>query len=428
MFYMKLNSMRILHAVFLCFLLFACSKLTAQKTYEEFIEPDYLKTVTLYAYSPQDVFNERFLNPPVVNLANQNHQLVLEFDDLRAEFSQYKIKIVHCETDWTQSRLLDMEFLGQINELFLNDFQISQSTKVPYYHYRFLVPKPKISGNFVLQLFDDDNLIMEKKFWVYENTVDILADAQTAHDPEFWKTHQQLNVKLELGNYRVGIPHRELKVMLRMNQNLWKEVENKDLINSGRNSFTLQQFGNEYLFPAGNEYRFLDVSSSFRRGQSVKTIELGKPDLINTLTQGKRVRLNYTDSYDNDGGFIINNLDGSDRDITSDYVEVVFELEGPEFEPGKQPVLYGKLTNWQPIPMEFSADFDMYQQVLMLKNGVYDFAFAMENELTKELDVAFYEGDFNQTGNTYEVFVYHTIPGRRYSSLIGYQLIRAIKR
>jgi hypothetical protein len=413
---------------FIILIISVSKQVSAQKTYEEFIDADYLKTVTLYSYSPQDVFNERFLNPAVVNLDNPNHQLILEFDDLRAEYSQYKVRIVHCETDWTQSRLLDMEFLGEINELFFNEFQISQSTKIPYYHYRFLVPKPKISGNFILQLYDADRVVMEKKFWVYENAIDILTEAQSAHDPEYWKTHQQLNLKLELGNYRVGIPHRELKVMLRMNQNRWKEVANKDLINSGRNSFTLQQFGNEYLFPAGNEYRFLDVSSSFRKGQNVQSIELGKPDLIYTITQGKRVRQNYTDSYDNDGGFIINNLDAGDKDITSEYVEVVFELDGPEFEQGKQPVLYGKLTNWEALPMDFSTDLDKYQSVLLLKNGVYDFSFAMENQLSKEIDESFFEGNFNQTGNTYEVFVYHSIPGRRYSSLIGYQLIKAIKR
>lgn len=399
----------------------------AQKPMEEFITADYLKTVTLYAYASQDDFSKRFLNPAVANLSNPNQQMILEFDDLRAGFSQYKARIIHCEVDWRQSRLLDMEYLSQINELFINDFKVSQSTKVPYYHYSFVVPKPKISGNYILQLYSDDELVMQQKFWIYETQIDIVASSQPAADPELWRTHQQLNIKLELGNYRIGIPHRELKVMIRMNQNLWKEVNNQHLVNSGRNSFTLQQFSNDYLFPAGNEFRYLDITSSFRKGQNIGKIELGKPDYIYTVPQVMRSNLNFADSYDNDGGFIIGNLDSDNSDITSDYVEVVFSLIPPNTSDDNQTVIYGKLTGWEFEPLEFDPATGLLQQVLLLKNGIYDFAFGLEDKAKNKVELAFYEGDFNQTGNTYEIFVYHSIPGRAYPLLVGYQMTKMYK-
>ncbi len=396
----------------------------AQQLYEEFTHTESLKTLTLYAFTRGDKPEIRYLNPPVADLQNAAQQLVLEFDDLKARFSQYKVRIMHCEADWSRSRLLDMEYLAGINEFFLNDFQVSQNTKVPYYHYRFIVPKPLISGNFVLQLFENDELVVQRKFWIYESGINITAMAQPSRDPEFWKTHQQLDLKIDLLNYRIGIPRRELKVFVRFNQNLWKEIDNADLVSSGRNTFTLQQFNNSYLFPAGNEFRYLDVSSSFSRGQNVKEVIRGKPDDVFTTPQLRRSSTNFVDAYDNDGGFVISNRDGGDADISSDYSNVFFQLTPSHYPDGTEPVLYGKLTDWNYLPMEPDPESGLLQHTLLLKNGVYDFAFGLRNTATGEVDQSYFEGNFQQAGNTYEVFVYHAVPGKRHISLIGYQMTR----
>ncbi|MBX2953101.1 MAG: DUF5103 domain-containing protein [Leadbetterella sp.] len=410
--------------VIIAVILLLSGEIRAQQPYEELTGSESLKTVTLYAFARGDRPETRYLNPPVADLQNAGQQIVLEFDDLRARFSQYKVRIMHCEADWTRSRLLDMEYLTAINEFFLNDFQVSQNTKIPYYHYRFVVPKPTISGNFVLQLFENDELVVQRKFWIYENLVNIIATAQPARDPEFWKTHQQLDLRLDLGNYRIGIPRRELKVFLRFNQNLWKEVNNTDLVNSGSNAFTLQQFNNDYLFPAGNEFRYLDISSNFSRGQNVKEVIRGKPDEVFTTPQRSRSGTNFVDAYDSDGGFVISNRDGGDADIGSDYMNVFFRLVPGTYPDGTEPVLYGKLTDWHYLPMEFDPESGFLQHTLLLKNGVYDFAFGLRNTATGETDRSYFEGDFQQAGNTYEVFVYHAVPGKRHISLIGYQVRR----
>jgi len=410
--------------VIIAVILLLSGEIRAQQPYEELTGSESLKTITLYAFARGDRPETRYLNPPVADLQNAGQQIVLEFDDLRARFSQYKVRIMHCEADWTRSRLLDMEYLTAINEFFLNDFQVSQNTKIPYYHYRFVVPKPTISGNFVLQLFENDELVVQRKFWIYENLVNIIATAQPARDPEFWKTHQQLDLRLDLGNYRIGIPRRELKVFLRFNQNLWKEVNNTDLVNSGSNAFTLQQFNNDYLFPAGNEFRYLDISSNFSRGQNVKEVIRGKPDEVFTTPQRSRSGTNFVDAYDSDGGFVISNRDGGDADIGSDYMNVFFRLVPGTYPDGTEPVLYGKLTDWHYLPMEFDPESGFLQHTLLLKNGVYDFAFGLRNTATGETDRSYFEGDFQQAGNTYEVFVYHAVPGKRHISLIGYQVRR----
>lgn len=394
----------------------------SQKAYSEFVEEEFIKTLNLYSYSNTEDASKRYINSAVVNLDNPNQRLVLEFDDIRAEYAQYKIKIVHCEVDWSRSRLLDMEFLSEPNELFLSDFQISQSTKIPYYHYRFVLPKTKISGNFVMQLYADDQLVAQKKFWVYEMGGGIAVNVTPAVDPEFWKTHQQLNLKLDFGTMNLGVFQREMKVMIRKNQHEWKEINNNHFTNTGRNTYVLQQFDNDYLFPGGNEFRFLDITSSFRKGQNVHIIELGRPDILYTYPQGLRSNLTYTKSYDNDGGYLIQNIEQTDPDITSDYVNVVFRLKPVYEDLSLKPTLYGKLTNWEDVLMEFNPHSEMYETELLLKNGIYDFQFGLDTN--GEIDRNFFEGDFSQTGNTYEVFLYYTSPGKRHSALIGYQFTR----
>ncbi len=411
---------------YLFFFLFTAFNASSQKPLGEFIDADYLRTVSLYSYTPQDKIEERYTQPAVVNLTNTNNHLILEFDDLRAQYTQYKVKIIHCDADWKQSRLLDMEYLKEINEFFINDYKVSQNTKMQYYHYQFIVPKPMLTGNYVLQMYENDDLVVQRRFWVFETKIDIAASVQAAADPEYWKTHQQLNLKLELGNYRIGIPHRELKVLIRQNQSVWKEVNNSHLNNTGRNTFTLQQFTSDYLFPGGNEFRFVDLTSSQRRGQNVQDIELGKPDIIFTLPQRNRAVLNFTDSYDNNGAYYVANLAGTDPDLSSEYVETIFQLPKGNFE--GTPVIYGKLTNWDYIPMEYDGYSQNYQIPILLKNGVYDFAFGLKSGVNSEVDRSYFEGNFNLTGNLYEIFVYHLAPGQRHIHLVGYQTVHMNRR
>ncbi|MCD8540889.1 MAG: DUF5103 domain-containing protein, partial [Leadbetterella sp.] len=80
----------------------------AQQPFEEFNQSESLKSLTLYAFSRGDKAELRYVNPPVASLENTAQQIVLEFDDLKARFSQYKVRIIHCEAGWTRSGLLDM--------------------------------------------------------------------------------------------------------------------------------------------------------------------------------------------------------------------------------------------------------------------------------------------------------------------------------
>ena len=139
----------------------------AQDIYHELTNAENIKTVVCYAYNNGDDFSKRYLQSPAASL-NSNTNIILEFDDLDANYAQYHARIIHCDKNWQQSKLLDLEILDGFNDFFLNTYEVSSGTKVPYYHYVFRIPRPKISGNFVIQIFKDQldgELIIQKKIY-----------------------------------------------------------------------------------------------------------------------------------------------------------------------------------------------------------------------------------------------------------------------
>jgi hypothetical protein len=420
--------------LFLLFLCFSFSRNEAklhENIFSKTSNPidDDLKSIVLYAYTPSDNFNERYNNPAVLNKNSLNTYLILEFDDLRAKYASFSAKIIHCDYDWQKSNLAEMEYLEGFNEFFINNYHVSQNTKTPYYHYSFKLPKTKISGNFILQVFEnrtEGTPIFERKFRVFDQMIGIDGGIIPAQDPQYWKTHQQLNVKIDIGNYNIAFPQRELKIVVRQNQREDKltEIKNNNLVNSGRNSFSLKYFDSENLFKAGNEFRFVDLSSSFKIGQNIKEIKLGTPDQITVVTQNKRSNKGYLNAFDNDGGYLITNLENGEIDLNSDYMEVKFTLNAPYEESGNKPMIAGKLVNWENAELDFNPNTQLYEKTLMLKQGIYDFGFTLKNVVTEKIDEDIYEGNFSDTNNTYEVFIYHKPPGKRSELLVAYQMLK----
>jgi hypothetical protein len=393
------------------------------------IDDDYLKSIILYAYNPSDNFNERYNNPAVLNSNSPNSYLILEFDDLRVKYTSFSAKIIHCDYDWKKSNLAEMEYLEGFNEFYINNYDVSQNTKTPYYHYSFKLPKTKISGNYILQVFEnpsEETPVFERRFSVFNQSVGVNGSIISAQDPQYWQTHQQLNMSIDLTNYNISFPQKELKIIIRQNQRDHKltEIKNINFVNSGRSTYSLKYFDSENLFKAGNEFRHVDLTSSFRKGQNIFEIKLGTPDEITLVPQQKRSNKSYLNAYDNDGGYLVTNLENGEIDLNSDYVDLKFVLNLPYQEAPNKPVLMGKLTDWQYSEMDFNPNTQFYEKTILLKQGIYDFAFANKNIDSGSVNEDIYEGNFSDTSNTYEIFVYHKPSGKRSELLIAYQILK----
>jgi hypothetical protein len=390
------------------------------------ISSEHIKTVVLYSFGPGDAFSKRYTMPAVVN-PNSGQNLYLEFDDLRASHNQFRAKIYHLNQNNENSGLAEMEYLNEFNEFFLNEFEISENTKIPYYHYTFKVPSPKISGNYRLEIFEnyESEPIIAINFWVVNPKIGIDAKVRAAIDAQLWRTHQQLDMSLDISNINIAFPQNELKIKVRKNQRDDQLIvfNNNNLKASGPNKLTYRHFDNQNLFFGGNEFRFIDFSSNIRRGQNIEKIELGRPDEYTSVSQKNRGNKNYVDAYDNNGKFIIMTRDHNIPEIGADYSKIIFKLDIPYKTDGSEINIMGAFTQWTPQQLEYNPNTQTYQKEFFLKQGVYDFIFSENKQNSILQDEIIWEGNFSETKNTYEIFIYHQIPGSRNYALLGYQVI-----
>jgi hypothetical protein len=387
-----------------------------------------LKTVQLYTFGNGS--NNAGVNTNVLCLAT-NDQLVLEFDDLKASYRQFHVKLQHCNLDWTPSRLRDLEFLNDYNDFIINDFQVSQNTKIPYYHYGFVLPEIKMAGNFVLFLYENsitNNPIAALRFFVLAPSIGITANIQTAQDPAFWRTHEQVNFEMSYGNYDVRDPRNDFQVLIRQNfrDETIKTGFKASSLNGSKRTLAYRFFNNENVFLAGNEFRYADLRSNFNRGANIAEIQLGYEDNVWLIPQGSRSNKTYLESFDLDGRYIIETLDGDNSSVNADYMHVNVGIKTLEIPPSKKLCMLGKFNNYDCSVvgrMNFKEDFSGFETTVTLKQGMYDFAFGLV-DIEGNTDFSVLEGDFSNTRNSYEIFVYHRPPTAKSEILVGYALIK----
>ena len=105
--------------------------------------------------------------------------------------------------------------------------------------------------------------------------------------------------------------------------------------------------------------------------------------------------------------------------LNAEYVNVIFTLRSPlEYFDGEV-YIFGKLTDWMIHP-DFKMDYDQegfYRTELLLKQGVYDYMYALVKDDT--MDLVELEGSWRETENEYSVLIYYSEFGARYDRLIA---------
>ncbi len=402
--------------VLLAQLAFGQKKLVfADKSYEEEI-----RTVLLYS---QANGNRDQLRPAVAALQGQN--LLLEFDDLQAQRSNYYVKIIHCNYDWSKSSLMDLDFLLDYNEFPINEYDVSSSTSVPYIHYYFQVPPVKLSGNYLLAAYresDEDDLLLSKRFMIYDNQVSLVMDNQSAGFGNLRTSNQQLNFKINYSRLDVINPMESIQAMIRQNQR-WDNVRTKvtpSFIREDKRELEYRFFDQDNQFMAGNEFRFVDFRSLNFPGRNTGRLDRSKrPFHLSVLTDKSREHEVYAQYPDLNGNYIIENLDNRDGATSGDYTFVTFSLAATQPISGNVHLI-GALNSWDrssDSKMKFVANQNTYEKTLFLKQGWYDYQYWVESPGQNGFLI---EGSHFETENLYEVFIYYRPFRPNADLLIGY--------
>ncbi|MBX9853130.1 MAG: DUF5103 domain-containing protein [Cytophagaceae bacterium] len=394
---------------------------TEDQTYDKNI-----KTVLLYpsANSVKDP-----LYTPVVPVEASGN-LLLEFDELGSEFKRYYVKIINCNWDWTVSTLSAIQYLDDYNEFPITDRKISIGTRIPYVHYKFLLPRIKESGNYIVKVYrnyDEEDLAITRRLVVYQNLAAIQSTVKYSIDPSVRNTHQQIDFSINYYKANVVNPYQNLKVVLRQNHRWDKTIRNLVPVTVDENikQAEFYYFNRENNFPGGNEYRVVEFRSSAFSGYNVARV---KRDSLRAevfvYDDKSRAGQAYSQPLipDYDGKFIIENYETGDKETYPDYMYVNFYLD-TEPADGKVYII-GGMTNWKlddAFVMKYDTESKKYTCRALLKQGIYNYSYVMVNPQTKQFDEAYYEGSHSATQNNYDIIVYYRPFGGRSDLVIGYQ-------
>ncbi|KAA5540134.1 type IX secretion system plug protein [Adhaeribacter rhizoryzae] len=393
----------------------------SQLRFEDFVYDPNIKTVQCYVRSGHP---EEVLTPPVTPLT-QEQPIVLEFDQLNSPQQRFLVKFIYCNADWTEARITQAQFMQDFNEFYITDISPSFNTKVKFFHYRFVVPRVKLSGNYLMVVTDQSGRnILSRRLLVYEQRVGVGARQVLPAGAQERQTYQQIDFEIRYHQYPLVNPSQEVKVTLRQNSR-WQnaKLNLKPLfVRDTERKLEFTYFNLENSFPGLNEYRFFDTRSMRSLGANIATANReATPEEILLQPDKSRGSEAFSSQVDINGKYIIGNREYGSGAVNGDYNVVTFNLAAPKPAPGNVYV-FGAITDWQ-LKKDFQLQYDAanqrYTGRALLKQGYYNYSYAVQTANIP--DETYYEGSFNTTENEYDIIVYYRPPGARTDLIIGYQ-------
>jgi hypothetical protein len=363
---------------------------------------------------------------PVIKLKSAE-RLIFSFDDLEGGSKNYWYTIEHCTHDWKPSNLSPIDYLESFSDDRIVDYAYSSNTLQKYTHYSLTLPNeqisPKISGNYLLKIYLDGDLnkpVISQRFYVVEDRVNAGLEMLPSMQVPLRTSNQKINVNI-FHTAAIQNPAADVKVVVTQNNIPYTAITTTkpSSIKPGELGYK-DPYTND--FPAGNEFRKFDIRSLRAKAEHVQEIQR---DTINKVllftdvaTSGKYVRI-----FDENGNFFIRNQDGRDADTESDYAQVTFSLKAGQNLGNKAIYVVGRFNNYSISPeykMRYNAASAIYTSSLKLKQGLYDYKYALVDPESGKVNDTALEGSYFETDNSYQVFIYYKKPGSRWEELIGY--------
>ncbi len=388
------------------------------------IHRDHIKTVYIGNSDPKQYIESH----PVIDL-QQQASWFLSFDDLALKTNTYYLRIISCQADWTPSSLSEIEYLQDFNDIPLRDASSSMGTKVPYLNYRISLPKTRISGNFIAQVYANRNkrdTVFTQRFSIVENEMQVAASVQFGQTNASRSTNHAIQIQLKYPDGYIIQSEDDIRVFVRKNNEPNFILKNlpKPVINGMDRTIRFPSFNQENSVLAGNEYRLIDLRSVIQKLNFVSSIdEKEKETVIKTQVEVPQGLYPYTERRDLNGQYLISNYENSHDTRYADYVICQFNLKA---NPQNQEGIFvtGGFNNYQKnasSQLTYNSALGMYQGNILLKQGIYNYRFETKNPSD------YLEGNYAQTENQYDILVYYRKPGTRIDALVGFQRVNSIR-
>ncbi|MGC4130456.1 MAG: DUF5103 domain-containing protein [Bergeyella sp.] len=380
--------------------------------------------------SAQDIRSIQLFNPQTNDhtaVIGFNEQLILRFDDLTNSSTIYRYTLKHYDRNWNDDGLFFTEYAnGSLNGM-IDEFQYSFNTYQKYTHYKLAFPNekisPKISGNFEIVVYKDspDRPLFTRRFCVAENGASVGVAVTRFSDAR----NPQLNQRVEIQAVGSGsalisnINSVTLNVIQNNNWNIGVyDVRPGSTLG---NKLLFQQLN--LTFPGNNEFYYFDNKLMNQPFDMVAGAEVKDGVNYTYLYPVWAYPMNYQYQPDVNGAFYFRRNDlGIERDAyrEGDYSWVNFSLDSEPLN--KKLYVLGGFNDYRPSKeseMIYDEAHKRYTAGIFLKQGFYNYILATENP-DGSLNYGEINGNFWQTENLYQAFLYYRPFGRNYDGLIGY--------
>lgn len=371
--------------------------------------------------------------PPIISL-NSDDRINISFDEIADDTRYLRYTLVHCDSQWQPSGLVDPEFVDGFNLGNIDQYEFSQLTTTHYVHYSLSIPNDEvrftISGNYLVKIFDEsdpDSTLLQARFMVCENTMKATADVTSRTDEDYNGSKQQLSIEVNTLSEKVLNMYQDLNVVITQNGRYDNASSIKAPMRVAGNK-AYYEHQKPLIFDGGNEYRRMEIVSTTYPGMGVEGIEYADPYYHMILATDKpRYHTSYIYDQTQFGRFTVREYNSSASEIEADYVITHFSLEMPELI-NSDIFIEGDFTHRRYGPesrMHYNRATGAYEISLLLKQGAYNYQYVALPIGTEKGLTSIVEGNFYQTVNQYVVTVYHRKNGERYDRLVASTIIHS---
>lgn len=371
-----------------------------------------------------------FMRLPVID-NSQNSSIEISFDYLANEEPYLEYRVVHCDAQWQQDDLSELDYLDGFLPVKVAAAEPSFNTFTNYFHYSVNFPnkdvKLQVSGNYAVIFYDEDNPdtpIAVATFSVSEQMAFVAGEVSANTDIDYLQQHQQLTLQCSWSQSQLPYldPAHDLKLLVTQNHrpDTRRIIPSPSRMEAGKAFYEHQQ---PLIFEAGNTYRRFEFTDHRYATFGIEQVRYQAPDYHVTLvTDQARSGSFYRYDQDQHGRYLVHALRVDDTDLESEYFWAHFFLSGAMPPRGNGGIYltgdftYGELSD--DYKMTYDTELQCFVADVLLKQGHYNYQYLVEMP-DGRLSTSVVEGNYYETQNQYDIYVYYRPIGARYDRLLG---------
>ena len=366
---------------------------------------------------------------PVYKL-NSGDRMELHFDDVDTRVKSYYYTYQLCDYNWQPVNISTFDYIKGFTQQRISNYRFSSLAFTRYIHYQAVLPEanslPTRSGNYLLKVFldgDTSKTIFTKGLLVLDPKAGVSGQMIQPFTPQYFNTHQRIKFTVNIDALNSFNASQQIKVRVLQNYR-WDNAIGSTQPTFIRGNTLEFNSENNFVFPGGKEWRWLDLRS-FRllservlKAENTKTTTdiFVKPDIDRN---GQR----YVYYQDLNGGYMVTTYETINPYWQGDYALVHFNyvtLSQTPY-PNKELYLTGDLTDYQLTEknkMVFNEEKGYYEGTQYLKQGYYNYGYSLvdKNNPLQKTDM---EGNYWETENSYTILVYYKSFTDQADQLIG---------